>query len=106
MDRCRDWTAVHDHMPPGPKRLTVRGICTFPRGGYTAKLRALRRQGINPRDLLMKLVIHEPEAGPTAVTEVEVLYRKNTENEFDTVTITSVETTSAGVPSIKVTHPR
>jgi hypothetical protein len=54
----------------------------------------------------MKLVIHEPEAGPTAVAEVEVLYGKNTENEFDTVTITSVETTSAGVPLIKVTHPR
>ncbi len=104
MDRCRDWNAVHDHMLPGPKTLTVRGVCEFPIGGYTAELRPFEPQGINPADLLMTLVIHEPEAGPDVMTEVEVIYRVDTETEYDTVTIASVETISAGAPTISVQH--
>ena len=99
---CRDWYASHDHQPPGPARLNVTGMCTFPKTGYTAELQPLEPQGINPNDLLMKLVIHEPEVGGDALTDVEVRFQMETETEYDTVTIVSVETISAGGPSIPV----
>jgi hypothetical protein len=57
---CSDWTAIHDFMPPGPARLTVRGKCTFPTPGYTVTLKKKVPQGINPAILLLD----KTEAGP------------------------------------------
>ena len=50
-DTCRDWSASHDHMPPGPATLRVHGTCTFPTTGYEVELRRHEPQGINPADL-------------------------------------------------------
>jgi hypothetical protein len=102
LSNCRDWYASHDHQPPGPTRLTVTGMCTFPTTGYTAELQPLEPQGINPKELLMKLVVHEPEVGGDALTDVEVRFQMETDMEYETVTIISVETLSSGSPSIPV----
>ncbi len=85
---CRDWSAWHDHEPPGPPVLHVRGECEFPTAGYSVELRRHVPQGINPRDLLLDLIVHEP-SGPAAdvITVVEARYREETDVEHDTVTI-------------------
>jgi hypothetical protein len=36
---CSDWSAWHDHQPPGPPVLYVRGECEFPTTGYSVELR-------------------------------------------------------------------
>jgi hypothetical protein len=85
---CRDWSAWHDHQPPGPPVVHVRGECEFPSAGYSVELRRKEPQGINPKDLLLERVVHEP-SGPVAqaITVVEARYREETDFEFDTVTI-------------------
>lgn len=86
--KCRDWSAWHDHQPPGPPTLHVHGECEFPTAGYTVELKRQEPQGINPRDLLLARVINGP-AGPVATvfTIVEVDYGEETDFEYDTVTI-------------------
>jgi hypothetical protein len=85
---CRDWSADHDHQPPGAPVLRVRGTCRFPTAGYAVKLRRHEPQGINPADLLLDRIVHPP-TGPAAqvVTDVEASYSEETEFEFETVTI-------------------
>ncbi len=85
---CRDWSAWHDHQPPGPTVLHVSGECEFPSAGYSVELRRSEPQGINPKDLLLDLTVREP-SGPAAqvITPVEVRYREETDFEYDTVTI-------------------
>jgi hypothetical protein len=96
-DQCHDWRAVQDLEPPGPARLIVTGTCTFPRAGYTVELRRAEPQGINPADLLLEKVVHEPE-GPSAevLTDVEARYEETTDFAYRTVTILP------GGPSIEV----
>jgi hypothetical protein len=85
---CSDWSAWHDHQPPGPPVLHVRGECEFPTAGYSVELRRREPQGINPKDLLLNRLVQEP-SGPVAqvVTVVEARYREETDFEYDTVTI-------------------
>lgn len=85
---CRDWSAWHDHEPPGPPVLHVRGECEFPTAGFSVELRRREPQGVNPRDLLLERIVREP-SGPVAqvITVVEARYREETDFEFDTVTI-------------------
>jgi hypothetical protein len=85
---CRDWSAWHDHQPPGPPVLHVRGECEFPTAGFSVELKRREPQGINPRDLLLDRIVYEP-SGPVAqvVTIVEARYREQTDFEYDTVTI-------------------
>jgi hypothetical protein len=85
---CRGWSAWHDHEPPGPPVLHVRGECEFPTAGFSVELRRREPQGINPRDLLLDRIVREP-SGPVAqvVTVVEARYREETDFEYDTVTI-------------------
>lgn len=85
---CHDWSAWHDHQPPGPPVLHVRGECEFPTAGYSVELKRSEPQGINPKDLLLDLVVHEP-SGPAAqvITKVEARYREETDFEYETVTI-------------------
>jgi hypothetical protein len=85
---CRDWSAWHDHQPPGSPTLHVHGECEFPTAGYTVELKPQEPQGINPRDLLLTKVVHKP-TGPAAavITTVEVDYIEETDFEYDTVTI-------------------
>lgn len=88
---CHDWSAWHDHQPPGPAVLRVTGQCEFPTAGYSVELRRQEPQGINPKDLLLNKVVHEPAgpAGPaaTVITRVEARYEEETDFEYDTVTI-------------------
>jgi hypothetical protein len=85
---CRDWSAHHDHQPPGPPVLRVRGVCRFPTAGYAVELRRHEPQGINPADLLLDRIV-QPPTGPVAqvVTDVEVRWSEETEFEYETVTI-------------------
>jgi hypothetical protein len=71
-----------------PATLHVHGECKFPTAGYTVELRRQEPQGINPKDLLMTRIVHEP-SGPVAQVEttVEVSYQEETDFEYDTVTI-------------------
>jgi uncharacterized protein DUF6438 len=85
---CHDWTAVHDHQPPGPSILRVHGTCRFNTAGFSVELRRHEPQGINPDDLLLDRIVHPP-TGPVAqvVTEVEVSYSEETQFDYQTVTI-------------------
>lgn len=99
MPNCRDWYAWHDHMPgPGSTpTLHVTGTCTFNTTGYSAELKKHEPQGINPKDLLLDLVVHEPSGGIAgqAFTDVPVRYDEETTMEYDTVSIMDVE---MGIP--------
>lgn len=96
MVTCRDWYASHDHQPPGPKVLRIRGICEVPGEGFTAQLQPLEPQGVNPADLLMKLIIQEPDTIEGDPTEIEIVYETETDNEYDCVSVVFIETISGG----------
>jgi hypothetical protein len=85
---CRDWEAWHDRMPGAEPTLHVTGRCEFRTSGWTVRLERAVPQGINPRDLLLDLVV-TPPTGPVAdvVTEEEVRYDEQTDAEFGSVTI-------------------
>jgi hypothetical protein len=59
---CHDnpWSAVLDLMPPQPGRLTVRGSCTCPTGGYEVFLRKAVPQGTNPTILILEVITVAP----------------------------------------------
>jgi hypothetical protein len=85
---CGGWPAWHDHEPPDPPVLHVRGECEFPTAGFSVELRRRETQGINPRDLLLDRIVHEPSVPVAqAITLVEARYREETDFEFDTVTV-------------------
>ncbi len=85
---CRGWEAIHDLEPPGPGRLRVTGRCTVSSPGHRVELWRKEPQGINPADLLLERIVHEPK-GPVAqvLTEVDVEYGEETDARIDTVTI-------------------
>jgi hypothetical protein len=86
--KCRDWKAWLDRMPGTQASMHVTGRCEFPSGGYRVRLERHEPQGINPRDLLLDLLIAEP-TGPVTqvVTEEEVRYDQQTDLDYDSVTI-------------------
>jgi len=85
---CRDWSAVHDRMPPGPWTLRVHGTCEFPTAGYSVELKLSESQEPSARELFLDLLIHEP-SGPVAqvITEVDAHYEVGTDVEYEAVTI-------------------
>lgn len=92
-----EWTAHVDRLTPGPGTLRVTGRLRMPTPGYTLSLSRAAPQGINPRDLLLDLVITPPGGFVAQVlTEAEVGYEEPVEAGFDTVTILP------GGPSIAV----
>jgi hypothetical protein len=85
---CRDWEAWHDRMPGTQPTLYVRGWCTFPSEAYEVRLERHEPQGINPRDLLLDLIIREPsEPVPQVLTDKEVRYEEQTDSVYESVTI-------------------
>lgn len=87
---CSGWYASHDHMPPGPATLRVTGECRFRTTGYRVTLRRREPQGINPKDLLLELIVEEPPPGSIVgqgFTTMEARYEEETDFEYDTVTI-------------------
>ena len=86
--KCRDWSAVHDRMPPGPWTLRVHGTCEFPTAGYLVELRPSESQESSVRELFLDLLIQEPSGPvPQVITEVEAHYELETDAEFEAVTI-------------------
>ena len=85
---CFDWYASHDHMPPGPKTLHVRGKCTFPTDGYSVELKPADPQGINPKIYILEKIVHKPTGNVAQVETVEeVTYDEETDQEYDQVEI-------------------
>jgi hypothetical protein len=86
---CSEWEAWHDHMPGGPATLIVSGVCKVPDDRYKVVLRRREPQGINPKDLLLELIVTEERSGTELVEEtaLEVRYEEQTDFEYDTVTI-------------------
>ncbi|MEA2554161.1 MAG: hypothetical protein QOJ65_2337 [Fimbriimonadaceae bacterium] len=87
-DRCHDWTAIHDFMPPGPSRLRVDGVCDMPTPGYTIKLEKANPQGINPKILLLnKTEIAPGGIRPDVITPTPAHYEEETEFPYAQVNI-------------------
>ena len=88
---CHDWKAWHDRMPGSTPTLHVTGSCTCPREGFTIRLEKQEPQGINPKDLLLRLEISEGEGGYGGYggggTEQQVEFEEQTDFEYETVTI-------------------
>lgn len=80
---------------PGPgstPTLHVTGTCSFNTDGYSVELKP-RQPGINVKDRLLELVVHEPSSDVVAqvLTDVPVRYSEETSMEYDTVSILDVE---------------
>jgi hypothetical protein len=94
---CSDWEAIHDRMPKSEPTLRVTGECMMPTPGYDCGLRVREPQGINPRDLLLELIVVEPnDTRPAVITPCTINFELKTSAEYDTVSIIDVE------PSIPV----
>jgi hypothetical protein len=63
------------------------GKCKFPDESYQAKLRRRELQGINPKDLLLELIVTEEPGWEEMEPTLEVRYEEQTDFEYDTVTI-------------------
>jgi hypothetical protein len=83
---CRDWFAYHDFMPASPPTLHVGARCTTPANGYRFEL-TREPPGYNERDLLLRLIAHEPDVANEVVTEYVVHYSEETDFRYDTVSI-------------------
>jgi hypothetical protein len=89
MTETHDWEAWIDLMPGKEHTLHVSGICDFPTSGWSAELVEHEPQGINSRDFLLDLVVHE-RTGPVneVLTQVPVSFTKPAEKgEYDTVSV-------------------
>ncbi len=74
----------------------VAGECMAPTPGYTCELLRAEPQGINPRELLLELVMTPPAGEVSEVlTPCSVRYEEKTSSEYDTVSIKGVAT---GIP--------
>lgn len=100
---ANEWTAIHDHQPPGPKTLTVQGTFMLPTPGYTnVHLEPAKPQGSTfPHDYILE-VHADPPSGvvPQIPTPYEVTYREETDTENETVSIRP-----DGPLGIRVDHP-
>lgn len=73
-----------------PGVLRVEGECSFGTTGYAVELVRREPQGINPRDLLLDLVVTPPAPGTVVaqvLTAYPVAYEEETTMHLDTVTI-------------------
>lgn len=85
---CGKWTAIHDFMPPGPARLRVHGVCTFPTPGFKVTLKRHVPQGINPAILILDKTVKRPTGiEPQIVTKVDVKFEARTNTHYTGVTI-------------------
>jgi hypothetical protein len=85
---CKDWSAIHNFMPPHPGRLIVRGKCTFPTPGYKVSFKHHHPQGINPEILLLdKTVVSPTGIEPQHVVTIDVEYEEQTTHHYKEVEI-------------------
>ena len=98
-----EWIAVHDHEPPGPKVLTIRGTVELPTPGYSdVHLEPAEPQGATyPHDYLLEVRAQAPPGQvPQVVTAYPIEYREETEVENETVSILP-----NGPLGVTVSHP-
>jgi hypothetical protein len=83
------WYAWANLMPPGPASLHVQGVVSAPTPGYEVALRPAVPQGINPRDLILDLVLTaKPGIWPDVVTPIPVSYVVTPySKQYDTVLV-------------------
>ena len=84
---CENWYAHHDFMPGSPATLHIGAVCTAPTNGYHFSLVRQEPQGINPSDLLLRLVVDESEFANEVVTTYEVHFSEDTDVRYDSVSI-------------------
>ena len=84
---CENWYAYHDFMPGSPPTLHVGATCTAPTNGYHFSLVRQEPQGVNPKNLLLRLVVEEAEFANEVVTIYETHYREDTDMRYDSVSI-------------------
>jgi len=88
MDFCGEWTASHDRMPGKPETLRVDGCVCFDDGSWTAELvEHDGPQGINPKILIIDLVVSRSDVGADVLSEVPVHYELQTSSEYDQVQV-------------------
>ena len=69
------WYAWMNLQPPGPRTLYVQGIISAPTPGYDARLVPAAPQGINPKNLILDLILTpRPGMWPAVVTPIPVSY--------------------------------
>jgi hypothetical protein len=75
---------------PGPdgtaNLIRVRGTVTVPTQNSTAKL-VRQADGINPRIMMLRVVITTPDNDLDAIRDVEVEYTETNSHEYDSVDI-------------------
>jgi hypothetical protein len=81
--RCTDWAAAESAQPFERARLIVTAECVVPTASHKLELRPSSPQGINPRILLLDLVVHPPKE-PTlpVLTRVHLRYEQKTSPGF------------------------
>lgn len=86
---CSNWTAWRDTQPVKKATLHVKGDCTFPTTGYTAKLQPATPQGFNPNIYILELVIHIPvDRSAKHPVDTPVTYEEQTDKTYTDVQIT------------------
>jgi hypothetical protein len=98
---CDDWFAYHDFMPGSPPALRVGARCTAPTSGYHFALVRAAPQGLNPRDLLLRLVVDEPDLANDVVTTYDVQWVEATDTRYDSVSIIPVGPTGLEIQIVE-----
>jgi len=84
---CSEWSAWRNLQPGGPVSLHVTGECKFPDTRDEIELRRREPQGINPKDLLLELIVTEQRGWADEETTLKAHYEEQTDFEYETVTI-------------------
>ena len=85
---CRDWAAWENREPLERPRLIVTARCLLPTPAHRVGLRPSNPQGINPRILLLDLVVQAPKfPAPQVVTPFLLRYEQPADTHYDSVTI-------------------
>jgi hypothetical protein len=79
-------------MPGKPVSLRVSGECQVPDTSFTLKLVRQEPQGINPKDLLLRMVTEQASTGHETITTRRPEYTEVTEFEYDTATVLGYQT--------------
>ncbi|APR76170.1 Hypothetical protein A7982_01517 [Minicystis rosea] len=93
-----DWYAWMNLMPPGPRSLHVTGVVTVGNPGYEVKLTEAVPQGMNPKDLILDLVLtRKPGIWPQVVTQMPVSFVKPSPSvDYDSVLVRLAD--GSGIP--------
>lgn len=99
-----DWYAWENHMPGSEQSLHLQGVVMVPTPGYEVRLEPAAPQGINPRELILDLVIERLDGlWPQVVTRKPVGFSsKGAAGSYDGVLIRSPDAESVHLRIEKV----